>query len=499
MIKALQEERPTVMRYPGGLYGNFFHWQETIGPLTQRKKQSVNGELPDQVPQLGVDEFLRFLSNVAGCEALMIVNISKSSQWKDGTAKEAAAWVAYCNAMPDNNHPLGVDETDRDWKTAGYWAAQRAHNGHPMPYHVKYWELGNELNQAVPAVYKSKEYLLTAEEYAQRAADFIDEMRAIDPSIKIGIHGYSESCQPANNPVSFKGGGPWMPTVLRALSGKFDFFVWHHYNSLTLDGIPHRDRDIFCKAVLGWSLYEHEPELKKIKPWLQAAAPTSEIWLTEYYRFAGIDRDADERRGRNLIVALGCADYIMQNIMSPDLDAAQHFGFNAGGCGSIFPGSAKVIFGQKTPPGVVVRFPIHWVFALFGSSVFREGGGTILNPQIQCGQYHVMGRSAPEVRAVAAVNQAHNHLDILLLNKNLERPVTVAIELSGVGKRVKAIQATELNTWKKQSDYPPFDDNNSVATANVYLKPQPPPAVNGTKINGALPPHSLTLYSCEMN
>jgi alpha-L-arabinofuranosidase len=491
VVKALREERPTLLRYPGGLYGNFFHWQETIGPVSERKRQSINGELPDQLPLLGVDEFLRLAATADDCGALMIVNVSKSSRRLDGTAKEAAAWVAYCNAMPDNEHFLGIDETGRDWKTAGYWAAQRARNGHPAPYRVEHWELGNELNQAAPSVYKSTEYLLTAEEYARRAAEFIREMKAVDPGIKIGVHGYSECCQPAANPRSFKGGGPWVPVVVGGLGGKFDFFVWHHYNAFTIPGIP--DRDVFCKAVLGWSLAYCEPDLKRVRSWLREMAPSSQVWLTEYCRFPGIV--SDESRGRNLVVALGCADFIMQNVMSPDLDAAQHFGFNTGGMGCIFAGNDKTYFGRKVPEGTVVRFPVHWVFAMFGSSTFRESDGAVLNPKTTCGRYEVMGYRVPELRAVAAVNRTGTRLDLLLLNKRLSGAINVTVRVSG-GKSVKSVQATELNTWSKESEYPLFDSNDSAPT--VYVKRQPSPAIARDRIEGSLAPHSLIRYSCEL-
>ena len=496
VVKALKELRPTSLRYPSGLEGDFTHWNEMIGPREQRKKQSTNGEMEDQFPYLGVDEFLRLTEEVEGCQPLLIVNISKSSRWKDGTAKEAAAWVAYCNATEDNTLLLGVDETGRDWKTAGYWAAQRAKNGHPKPYRVKYWELGNELNQDGGPVFKWQEYLLTAEEYLKRSDEFIRLMREVDKDIKIGLHGYTEgSCKPEDNPVGFKGGGPWMPTVLKGLNGKFDFFVWHHYNTFTLDAVPNKDRDAFCKAVLGWTSVHYDPALKRVKTWLKDMAPSSEIWLTEYYRFDGIVRD--ESRGRNLIVALGNADFLMQNMMSVDLDAAQYFGFNSGGDGTIFPGNDKVYFGKKIPSGVVVRFPVHWVFTMFGSSVFRDAGGTILKPTVECRQYEVMGYHAPVVRVVAAVNKNASRMDIFLLNKSLGAKVNVEIQIGGIKKKIKAVRATEFNSWKKDSEYPPFDENE-LTIQNVYSKEISPPTVAGEKISGTLPPHSLTMYSCEL-
>ena len=50
-------------------------------------------------------------------EPMFVVNIV------GGTPQEAADWVDYCN-RPDN--------------------PERARNGSPQPYHVRYWEVGNE-------------------------------------------------------------------------------------------------------------------------------------------------------------------------------------------------------------------------------------------------------------------------------------------------------------------------------------------------------------------
>jgi alpha-N-arabinofuranosidase len=46
-----------------------------------------------------------------------------------GTMEEALAWVEYCNGTKDT-----------------YYANLRRKNGHPEPYNVKYWALGNEVS-----------------------------------------------------------------------------------------------------------------------------------------------------------------------------------------------------------------------------------------------------------------------------------------------------------------------------------------------------------------
>ena len=72
---------------------------------------------------IGTDEFVAFCRRV-GAEPSITVNV----EGRGATAEEAAAWVEYCNGPATSRY-----------------GAMRAANGHPEPYRVKYWELGNEI------------------------------------------------------------------------------------------------------------------------------------------------------------------------------------------------------------------------------------------------------------------------------------------------------------------------------------------------------------------
>lgn len=78
-------------------------------------------------------------------------------------ALDAAAWVEYCNG---------------DLSTEG--GRQRAANGREKPYNVKYWEMDNEVFRW----YK-------AEEYANAVVMYSKAMKAVDPTIKIGMESYA--------------------------------------------------------------------------------------------------------------------------------------------------------------------------------------------------------------------------------------------------------------------------------------------------------------------
>lgn len=117
-----------VVRYPGGTPANLFDWKRAIGPTESRGCQTDarpgDGEPRDSI--YGPDEHMRFVAQ-AGAEAEI------KATFANQTAADAADWVEYMNA-PSGTNPNGG--------TA--WAQQRAANGHPAPYGVRFWEVGNE-------------------------------------------------------------------------------------------------------------------------------------------------------------------------------------------------------------------------------------------------------------------------------------------------------------------------------------------------------------------
>jgi alpha-N-arabinofuranosidase len=117
------------VRFPGGLVANTYHWDRAIGPVSSRG-MNVNGHTGEPLTnEFGPDEFGSFITE-RGLEAMMLANFAT------GTAQEAADWVEYMNAPVGTNPNGGVA-----------WAGVRARNGHPAPYDVRSWEIGNEMYQ----------------------------------------------------------------------------------------------------------------------------------------------------------------------------------------------------------------------------------------------------------------------------------------------------------------------------------------------------------------
>lgn len=121
-IEAAKELKLPQMRWPGGNYTASYHWLDGIGPKDQRP---VRRELAWNVldrNRVGTDEWLS-LSKAMGVDNSICINGGT------GTIEEARAWIEYVNSP-----------------TGSYYADLRAKNGHPEPYQVKYWHLGNEVD-----------------------------------------------------------------------------------------------------------------------------------------------------------------------------------------------------------------------------------------------------------------------------------------------------------------------------------------------------------------
>ena len=116
VVAALKAMHPGIIRF-GGSTTEEYEWDRAIGPWDDRLTfTTVWGGWEENF--VGIDEFVR-LCQYVGAEPLICV------RWTGKKPEDAAAEVEYAN---------GSTETQ--------WGALRAKNGHPAPYHVKYWQRG---------------------------------------------------------------------------------------------------------------------------------------------------------------------------------------------------------------------------------------------------------------------------------------------------------------------------------------------------------------------
>ena len=121
VVAALKALKVPNVRWPGGCFADEYHWRKGIGPLAARPA-TLNPNWGDvsEPNTFGTHEFMDFIDQI-GCEAYLSVNVGS------GTPQEAAEWLEYLTSA----QPTAL-------------AKERAANGHPEPYRIKYLGIGNE-------------------------------------------------------------------------------------------------------------------------------------------------------------------------------------------------------------------------------------------------------------------------------------------------------------------------------------------------------------------
>ncbi len=198
VLTLIRKMHPTVIRWPGGGYADSYDWRKAIGPRDRRPPQAI---LPYGQPygynhgmdpgDFGTDEFMEFCQLV-GARPYITANFGS------GTPRMAAEWVEYCNGPVDSR-----------------WGARRAANGHPRPYGVKYWSIGNEVWG-----HPFETGNATALGYATYFLPIARAMRRVDSNIRIAAVGAFD-----------KGTAPsgWDDVVLKKDWPQVDFLSIHHY------------------------------------------------------------------------------------------------------------------------------------------------------------------------------------------------------------------------------------------------------------------------------
>jgi alpha-N-arabinofuranosidase len=120
VINALKQLHSGVYRFPGGNFVSSYEWRNGVGDIDRRPPIMDTVWNAVQPNDVGTDEFLT-LCRLLGVDPYITVNAGFGDAW---SAKEL---VEYTNGAVTT--PMGK------WRAA---------NGHPAPYNVKLWGVGNE-------------------------------------------------------------------------------------------------------------------------------------------------------------------------------------------------------------------------------------------------------------------------------------------------------------------------------------------------------------------
>ena len=209
-IAVLKSLRSGVYRFPGGNFVSAHEWHDAIGDPDKRPPVYDPVWRALQPNDIGTDEFMT-MCKLLGVEPYITVNAGTGDDWS------AAELVEYCNG--DASTPMGK---------------LRAANGHPEPYHVKFWGIGNEM-WGISYQYGA----MKLNQFEYKHNQFARAMKQVDPTIKLiasgampdTMTGSKESLSLGTNLVPpYLSPEDWTGGLLENCFDNIDLISEHFYN-----------------------------------------------------------------------------------------------------------------------------------------------------------------------------------------------------------------------------------------------------------------------------
>jgi len=217
VLEALRPLRMPLVRWPGGNFVSGYTWTDGIGPVDRRPRRLELAWHDVESNRFGTDEYIAWCREL-GTEPFICVNMGT------GTMEEARSWVEYCNGTADT-----------------HWANLRREHGHPEPYNVRYWGLGNEMYGAWQIG------ALSADDYVKKAIEFAKVMLWTDPTIELVSCGHT-------------GSAAWDRTVLEGLA---KFIRYHSIHIYT--GSANYSENVYQPHLAEWELDNMRAEIDRVR------------------------------------------------------------------------------------------------------------------------------------------------------------------------------------------------------------------------------------------
>jgi len=184
VVALLKELNPPVYRWPGGNFVSGYNWMDGIGERDKRPPRKNPAWKGVEHNDVGIHEYMELMEMV-GAEPFIAVNTGL------GTVEEVAKEIEYCNSSPETE-----------------MGKLRAGNGHPEPYQVKWWAVGNEMYGSWQLGH------MPLEEYVKKHNAMAEAIWAVDPDAKL---------------IGVGAVGQWSKTMLENCSGYMNLLSEHIY------------------------------------------------------------------------------------------------------------------------------------------------------------------------------------------------------------------------------------------------------------------------------
>ena len=448
VVAALRELKVPNVRWPGGCFGDEYHWRNGIGPAAQRPA-TLNPAWGDVVDTnaFGTGEFMDFLDQI-GSQAYVSLNVGS------GSPREASEWLEYMTAA----QPTTL-------------AKERAANGHPDPYQVALLGIGNE-SWGCGGSMTPDYYLDQLKIYSHFARNFNPAQRTANKMLKIAVG-------PGTPDTA------WTETIMKAWA--------HHGGDWNIDGLSLHSYTVPngwppSTPSTGFGLEEYAKVLK------------STLFMEDFLRKQETVMDTYDPQKK---VALAVDEWgawhaalpgtnphflVQQNSLRDAILAALNLNIFARHAARVrMANIAQMINVLQsmilTDKEKMVLTPTYYIYKMYVP--FQDA--TFVPVTFDAGAYTQGSTSLPRVDALAARDSA-GKLWIEITNLDPEKPL--AIDAGIAGMNAQSAHGETLTA-------PAVDSINTFAAPNTVV-PRPVPAtVKGGRLTLTVAPKSVTVLALE--
>lgn len=435
VLEALRELEVPVIRWPGGCFADYYHWEDGIG---DNRPAMVNSSWGGTVENnsFGTHEFLN-LCEMLGCEPYISGNVGS------GSVQELANWVLYMTA------------------DGGVWADLRAKNGRKEPWKVKYLGVGNESwgcgGQMTPEYYAG-EY----RRYAEYCRDYG------------GNHLFKVASGASDYDYD------WTEVLMAGIGQRMDGISLHYY-STTFDTPSHGKATDFDAEDYYWTVGKSmgiEPVIRKHIAIMDKYDPENRIKLLVDEWGTWWDVEEGTNPGH----------LFQQNTMRDAIVAATTFDIfhkyteriNMTNIAQMVNVLQAMILTQDDK---MLKTPTYFVYKMYNT----HRGNKYVPAEIRSDLLQKEEGRLADVHAISSttsVSQA-GKLSISVTNVDLDNEVDVTVNLGAGGKAFTA----EILTSPDIKDYNSFDEPAKVGTVAFSEF-----SVDGESLTFKIPAHSIVTF-----
>ncbi|TCP93772.1 alpha-N-arabinofuranosidase [Sphingomonas sp. PP-CE-1A-559] len=384
VLDALKAINVPMVRWPGGCFGDEYHWRDGIGATKARPtKVNTNWGGVNEDNAFGTHEYFGLMDRL-GASTYVSANVGSAPP------SETAQWVEYMTAA----------------KGTTVLAKERERNGHAAPWKIQYLGIGNEL------------WGCGGNMRAEYAADLTNR--------------YAQFAKSANGPMLKIASGPsdsnyeWTEAMMRIAGKNIDGLGLHYYtrprdkdwkDKGAAIGFPEREWATTMSHTLEMEEFitKHSAIMDKYDPAKRVMLAVDE-WGTWYDPTPGSNPGFLEQQnslrdavvaGLNLNIFAHHADRVRMAAIAQMVNVLQAM---------LLTDGAKM-----------VKTPTYWVFDLYKP----WQGATSLPIQVTSPWYHKDEVAVPAVSA-SAVRDAAGQVHVALVNLDPNRAMPVSVSLAGL-------------------------------------------------------------------